>query len=162
MNELTEEAAAEIEQLHSSWIKFEVGEENYRLMSLCADDIELRPPDAQPVLGRAAVSMRLAHKATRIHGIEITDRRIRGSNTLAYLTANYKTTFSSAADSMLRQVTGSHLWILARRAGTWAVVLVSWSVWDHTMSESHQRTTSTDAGHFTSRHRNLRPNGQEM
>ena len=139
MDELTEEAARKIEQLHSSWIKFEVGGEDQRLMSLCADDIELRPPDGEPMLGRAAVSTRLTHGMTRIHGIEITDRRIRGSNTVAYVTARYKTTFSSAEDSTLRQAEGNHLWILSRRAGRWIVVLVSWSVWGHAIgSESHQ------------------------
>jgi ketosteroid isomerase-like protein len=98
-------------------------------MTLCADDIELWPPDAQPVLGRAAVSAQLAHGTTRIHGIEITDRRIRGSNEIAYLTASYKTTFSSVEDATPRHAVGSHLWILQKRAGTWVVTLVSWSLW---------------------------------
>jgi hypothetical protein len=146
MDELTEEAAGEIEQLHSSWIKFEVGGEDQRLMSLCADHIELRPPDAEPMLGRAAVSTRLTHGTTRIHGIEITDRRIRGSKTIAHLTARYETTFSSAEHSTLRQAEGSHPWILARRTGRWTVVLVSWSVWGHTIiSDVRQPTISASA-----------------
>lgn len=97
---------------------------------LCADDIELWPPDAQPLLGRAAVSAQMARGTTRIHSIEITDRRIRGSNEIAYLTASYRTTFSLAENSTPRQVLGSHLWILRKRAGTWVVTLVSWSLWD--------------------------------
>ncbi len=129
MDQLTEDAAGQIEQIHSSWIKFEVAGEDHSLMSLCADEIELCPPDAQPVLGRAAVSTQLAHGTTRIHGIEITDRRIRGSNEVAYLTASYKTRFSSTEDSTPRQAVGSHLWILEKRASKWVVVLVSWSVW---------------------------------
>jgi hypothetical protein len=52
MDKLTEDAVREIEQIHSSWIEFEVAGEGHRLMTLCADDIELLPPDAQPVLGR--------------------------------------------------------------------------------------------------------------
>jgi ketosteroid isomerase-like protein len=130
MDKLTEDAVREIEQIHSSWIEFEVAGEDHSLMALCADDIELWPPDAQPVLGRAAVSAQLVRWTTRIHGIEITDRRIRGSNEIAYLTASYKTTFSSAQDSTRRQVVGSHLWILEKRAGEWVVTLVSWSVWE--------------------------------
>jgi ketosteroid isomerase-like protein len=129
MDKLTEDAVREIEQIHSSWIEFEVAGEDQSLMALCADDIELWPPDAQPVLGRAAVSAQLAHGTTKIHGIEIFDRRIRGSNDIAYLTASYRTTFSSAEDSAPRQVLGSHLWILQKRAGTWVVTLVSWSLW---------------------------------
>ncbi len=54
MDKLTEDAVREIEQIHSSWIQFEVVGEDHSLMTLCADDIELWPPDAQPVIGRAA------------------------------------------------------------------------------------------------------------
>jgi len=127
--ELAKDAVREIEQIHSSWIEFEVSGQVHSLMALCADDIELWPPDARPLLGRAAVSAQMAHGTTRIHRIEITDRRIRGSTEIAYLTASYKTTFSSAEDSTPRQALGSHLWILRKRAGTWLVTLVNWSLW---------------------------------
>jgi ketosteroid isomerase-like protein len=129
MSELTTDALREIEQIHSSWIEFEVAGEGHSLMALCADDIELWPPDAQPLRGRAAVSALMAHGTTRIHSIEITDRRIQGSNEIAYLTAGYKTTFSSAEDSTPRQALGSHLWILRKQSSTWVVALVSWSLW---------------------------------
>jgi ketosteroid isomerase-like protein len=129
MDELTEADVRKIEQIHSSWIEFEVAGEDHNLMALCADDIELWPPDAQPLLGRAAVSAQMAPGRTRIHSIEIIDRRIRGSNEVAYLTASYKTTFSSTEDSTPRQAVGSHLWILRKRAGAWVVTLVSWSLW---------------------------------
>ena len=56
MSKLTEDAVQEIEQIHSSWIEFEVAGEDQRLLALCADEIELWPPDAEPVLGRGAVS----------------------------------------------------------------------------------------------------------
>jgi len=134
MDKLTEDAVREIEQIHSSWIEFEVAGEEHSLMTLCADDIELLPPDAQPVLGRAAVSAQLAQGNTRIHGIEISNRRIRGSDEIAYLTARYKTTFSLPEDSTPRQALGSHLWILQKRAGTWVVTLVSWSSWGRAAS----------------------------
>jgi ketosteroid isomerase-like protein len=129
MSELTQDAVREIEQIHSSWIEFEVAGQGHNLMALCADDIELWPPGKQPLLGRAAVSALIAQGATRIHRIEISDRRIRGSNEIAYLTASYKTTFSSADDSTPRQALGSHVWILRKRAGAWVVALVSWSSW---------------------------------
>ncbi len=69
MDELTEHVAREIEQIYSSWIEFEVAAQDHSLKLLCADDIELWPPDAQPLLGRAAVSTRLAHGTTRIHNL---------------------------------------------------------------------------------------------
>ena len=129
MNEFTKDDLREIEQIHSNWIKYEVAADNHSLIALCADDIELWPPDARPLLGRAAVSAQITREKATIRSIEITDRRIRGSNEIAYLTANYRTTFSSAEDSTYRQALGSHLWMMQKRAGTWVVTLVSWSVW---------------------------------
>ena len=93
MGELTKDAVREIEEIHSSWIEFEVAGQGHSLMALCADDIEFWPPDAQPLLGRAAVSAQMAHGTTRILCIEITDRRIRGSNEIAYLTQATKPRF---------------------------------------------------------------------
>src|SRR5277367_1010532 len=129
MYELTKDAFREIERIHSSWIEYEVAGDIHSLMALCADDIELWPPDAQPVRGRAAVSAQMAREKTKIHSVEITDRRIRGSNEIAYLTASYRTTFSLADDSIRRQALGSHLWILRKQTTVWVVALVSWSVW---------------------------------
>jgi ketosteroid isomerase-like protein len=129
MEELTKDAVQEIEEIHSKWIKLEIAGQGHNLTALCADDIELWPPDSRPVLGRTAVSAQMAHGTVRIHRIEISDRRIRGSNGIAYLAATYETTFSSAEDSIPRQVLGSHLWILRRRADKWVVALVSWSIW---------------------------------
>ncbi len=132
MDKLTEDAVQEIEQIHARWIEFEVAGEDQKLLALCAEDIELWSPDAQPVLGRVAVSAQLAQGITRIYSIEITDRRIRGSNEIAYLTASYTTTFSSAEDSLPRQAIGSHLWILQKHGGAWLVTLVSWTSWGST------------------------------
>ena len=129
MGRLTEDSVREIEQVHSRWIEFEVAGEGHSLMAFCTDDIELWPPDAEPLLGRAAVSGRLVQGTTRIHNIEITNRRVRGSNETAYLTATYKTIFSSAEDPNPKQALGSHLWILERLAGAWVVTLVSWTLW---------------------------------
>jgi ketosteroid isomerase-like protein len=128
MEEITKDAVREIEQIHSNWIEFEVTGQGQSLIALCADDIELWPPDAHPLIGRSAVSAQMARATTRIHRIEIADRRIRGSNEIAYLTASYKTTFSSAEDSTPRQALGSHLWILRKQAGRWVIMFVSWSL----------------------------------
>ena len=84
MDELTEHAVRELEQIHSSWIDYEVAGEDHSLMALCADDIELWPPDAAPLIGRAAFSAQMAHRTTSIHSIDISSRRIRGSNEIAY------------------------------------------------------------------------------
>jgi ketosteroid isomerase-like protein len=139
MEEIPEEIRRDIEQIHSSWIDFEIAGQDQRLMALCADDIEFWPPDAPPLLGRTAVSAQMAQRTSKILAVEITDRRIRGSKEIAYLTANYTSTFSLPADASLRQALGSHLWILRKRAGTWVVALVSWSLWDRAAgSGTHQ------------------------
>jgi ketosteroid isomerase-like protein len=129
MSTLPEDALHEVEQVHSRWTELEAAGEAHSLMALCADDIELWPPDAQSLPGREAVLAWMARGSTRIHSIEITERHIRGSNEIAYLTANYKTTFSLKEDSTLRKSRGSHLWILRKQAGTWVVALVAWSFW---------------------------------
>jgi ketosteroid isomerase-like protein len=128
MGKLTRNAMSEIERIHSAWIAFEVAGKNHNLITLCAEDVELGPPDAPPVLGREAVSAQLRCSNVRIHDIEITDRRIRGSDEIAFLTACYKTTFSSVEEPTPRQTRGSHVWILEMQAGRWVVSLVSWSV----------------------------------
>jgi len=75
------------------------------------------------------VLAQLGRGSKRIQAIEISNRRIRGSDEIAYLTASYKTVFSSVEYSTARLAVGSHLWILQKRAGSWLVALVSWSVW---------------------------------
>jgi len=110
VNGLPEDAVREIEQIHSRWIEFEIAGEDHSLMALCALDIELWAPDAKPLLGCAAVSAWMARATTRIHSVEITERRIRGSNEIAYLTTNYKTTSSlresSTPDKPLEAICG--------------------------------------------------------
>jgi ketosteroid isomerase-like protein len=59
MNKLTEDAAQEIERVHASWIESEVAGDDHSLMAVCADDIELWPPDSPPVIGRRAVSAQM-------------------------------------------------------------------------------------------------------
>lgn len=107
--------------------------EDGQLLDLCGDDIELWPPDSPPAVGRDAILARIRggkERKEKIHSIEISNRRIRGSNEIAYLTASYKTTLTTAKNQQGRQIRGSHLWILRNRAGTWQITLVTWSRWD--------------------------------
>src|SRR5260370_33118955 len=107
MNRLTEDDVREIQQIHSSWIEF-------------------WPPDAPPVLGRTAVSAQLERGSTKIHGIEISARRILGSNEIAYLAASYKTTISSAEDSIPRQAFSRPLWVLGKPSSGRAGIVAQW------------------------------------
>jgi uncharacterized protein (TIGR02246 family) len=129
MVKLTEDDRRQIEQIHSSWIEFEIAGANENLMKLCADDVEFLPSDGQPVCGRAEVAAQFAQGTRRVQSIEISACRIRGSNEIAYLTAHYKTILFSVEQSAPKELLGSHLWILEKRDGVWLVTLVSWSVW---------------------------------
>jgi hypothetical protein len=127
--ELTENSINQIELIHLTWIQKEAAGEDRHLLDLCGDDIELWPPDSPPALGREAILARIRGGKERIQSIEISNRRIRGSNEIAYLTASYKTTLTSV-NRQGREIRGSHLWILRNRAGTWQITLVTWSRWD--------------------------------
>jgi ketosteroid isomerase-like protein len=129
MYEAISRDVSDVERIHSTWVQCERARDIIGVLALCSDEIEFRPPDALPVIGRVAVSAYLMHGSTPIHQIEISDRRIRVSNELAYLTANYSTTFSSLEGITPKTTAGSHLWILQRQGATWLVFLVAWSVW---------------------------------
>jgi ketosteroid isomerase-like protein len=128
--ELTQDSVREIEDIHSSWIQIEIAGDNGRLLDLCGDDIEFWPPDSPPAVGRDAIMAQINSGSKRIQSIEISDRRIRGSNEIAYLTASYKTKLSAAENRTGAQIHGSHIWVLQNRAGTWQIRLVAWSRWD--------------------------------
>jgi ketosteroid isomerase-like protein len=130
MEPLSEEAIHEIAQLHSRWIQSEIAGDPQACLRLCAEDIELWPPDQRPAIGRATVAEKLSVGGAKIHAVDISGRRIRGSGDIAFLTANFRTTFSTADDLTPRQILGSHLWILQKRSDTWLVTLVSWSLWE--------------------------------
>jgi hypothetical protein len=74
------------------------------LLACCAEDIEVRPPDGPSVYGRDAVLAYLVEGTAQIHSIEISHRRLCGSNESVSLTANYRTTFSLAGDPAPKQV----------------------------------------------------------
>jgi len=129
MHNLTEDNVQEIERIHSRWIAFEVAGENSRLLALCSDDIEFWPPDSPPAIGRDVIMAQINKGSEKIQSIEISERRIRGSNEIAYLTASYKTTLSSGKNPNGRETLGKHLWILQNHAGTWQISLLAWSRW---------------------------------
>ncbi len=129
MARLTEDAIRTIEEIHAKWIAAEIAGDLQSCLNLCAEEIELWPPDQAPVIGRAAVARKLTAETIKVSAVDISNRRIRGSSDLAYLAANFQTTFSQTEDTTPRQIRGSHLWILQRSSGTWLVTLVSWSIW---------------------------------
>ena len=129
MTELTSDVVLEIERIHGAWLQCEVVGEVQGVLDLCANSIQLWPSDGEPLQGRTALAAMLTREAMVIHDIEISERRIRGTNELAYLTANFCTTFSLKEESICRQARGSHLWILEKHLDRWLVVLLCWTSW---------------------------------
>ena len=127
MEELTAESVQEIGLLHSAWIDCELRGKHDQQLEFCADDIELWPPDAAPVRGKSTVRQYL-NASEELVNVEISDRQIHGSCSLAYLTASFRTTFFTADYAGPKHTIGNHLWILRRSAQGWRIILVSWSV----------------------------------
>jgi ketosteroid isomerase-like protein len=117
---------ADIEQLHSEWMKCELTQDIAGLLALCSDDIELWPPEADIVSGREAVSAYLCGGRSRIENIEISQLRVRAADGLAVLTSHFRTTFRVAAEPVLKTIIGTHLWVLRRQNGRWLVELLTW------------------------------------
>jgi ketosteroid isomerase-like protein len=117
---------AEIERVHSKWLKCELAQDWSGLLALCSDEIELWPPNSAVVNGREGVSAYLLHGKTRIDKIEVSERRVWAADGLAILTAHFHTTFRLASDENLRTVAGTHLWVLRKLDGKWLVALVVW------------------------------------
>jgi len=69
MDKLTEDDRRQIEQIHSSWIEFEIAGASHNVMTLCADDIEICPV-AFPLVAaidheRAVVAVVFVHRLRR-------------------------------------------------------------------------------------------------
>ena len=73
----------EIERIHSSWIEMEEAGENRLLLDFCGDDIEFWPPESPPAIGRDIIMAQINKASEKIQSIEISERRIRGSNEIA-------------------------------------------------------------------------------
>ena len=120
------EIVQQIEQIHSAWIEREIGGEIAGMRALCAEEIELCPPDGPPLHGSDAVFSYLAGGAAKILSIEISDRLLHGSRDQMFLTANYTTSFCLPGDPVSRQATGSHVWELRKQSGQWLIVRIRW------------------------------------
>lgn len=129
MSELSVDDLRAIEDVHSRWIEAELTGDNLAVLRLCSDDIVWIPPDSPLLEGKEAITCWL--KATvevEIKSLEVTDLRIDGNGTLAYKTGKYSTVYTAAGSSELREVQGTHLWILKKSAGgDWQASIVTWT-----------------------------------
>lgn len=128
MSELSEQDRKAIEAVHSRWIQEELAGNATRTIALCTADVKWIPPSSPPLETKDAISSYLNGNRVDLKSIHIKDLEIRGSDTIAYLTANYHSQFSIAGQAEPQESTGMHLWILRKTTdGMWRVAVVTWT-----------------------------------
>lgn len=130
MSELPERDLAAIRELHDRWIRAELTRDIPKLIELCTDDVRVLPPNAQVLIGKDVAAKFLAADETTVKDIRIEDLVIRGSGSVAYITARYFTKFALSSSEQTHEATGLHLWILRRtEEGTWQIEILAWTSW---------------------------------
>lgn len=127
--ELTQRDVREIKDLHDAWIAKELAGHSSQLLDLCAEEIQLIPPDMRPLCGKEAIARYLEDDKVALQQVDVDDVFVSGSDTTAYLTSNYRTRYLAAGASEIHEATGTHLWVLRKQDGKWRVVVVTWSSW---------------------------------
>ena len=130
MNDLSSQDLAAIQDVHNRWIKAELNGDYSQVVDLCTDDIVCIPPTTPPLTGKPAIAAYLSNNTVELKDIQAEGLVIDGTDSIAYLTSTYHTSFTIGAESHLEQVTGTHLWILRKTGdGSWRVAIVTWSSW---------------------------------
>ena len=137
MSDLSEQDRKAIEAVHSRWIQEELAGKATRTIALCTTDVKWIPPNGPPLETKDAISKYLNASSVDVKDIQIKDLEIRGSDTVAYLSANYHSRFLIEGEVKPQESTGTHLWILRKTSdGIWLVAVVAWSAWETTLIES--------------------------
>lgn len=125
---LTPAARRAIETLHEAWIARELAGRGAELAPFLADDAIMLPPDAPPVLGRAAVARLLATDGPPPAALDARIEGIWGEADTATKVARFA---GRAADGTPFE--GTHVWILSAAAASgpgtppWRIRLLAWS-----------------------------------
>ena len=131
MTELSRQDLNKIKDVHDLWIAKEIEGNGSEVIDLCTQDIQWLPPNDPPILGKEQIAKHLAAHPTKVESIDISDRFIHGSGSLAYLISNYRTHYLTEGHAELRESTGSHLWVLRKEGDDWRVAVVTWSAWQN-------------------------------
>jgi ketosteroid isomerase-like protein len=127
---LSDEDVNQIKDLHDLWIAKEVAGDYSAVVDLCASDIQWLPPDVPPIVSKEKVREYLATHQVRLLSVDATDLFVRGDASVAYLTSNYCTRYSTDGHSeVVHEASGTHLWILRKENKEWRVAVLTWSSW---------------------------------
>ena len=131
MSELSDQDVEAIEEIHNYWIREELAGNSSRIIELCTDDVRWLPPNAPPLVGKAAVAKYLNDNTVDLKDVQVGDVVISGSPTIVYLTSNYYSRFMIDGNSEMQEAVGAHLWILRKTVDErWQVAIVAWSSWE--------------------------------
>ena len=129
MSEISPQDRNNIMDVHDLWIAKELEGRGSEVIDLCTDDIQWLPPNEPPIVGKEEIAKHLAAHATTVESIDISELRIQGSGSLAFLISNYRTHYLIPGHSELHESRGTHLWVLRKEGDDWRVAAVTWSVW---------------------------------
>lgn len=130
MVRITEQDLNAIKELHRLWLEKEVTGNSSELLDHCTDNIRWIPPDSAPINGKTEIAKYLQTIKVDIQNIAANKLEIQGTESLAYLTCDYRTEYLAEGHSEVHEATGTHLWVLEKSpAGVWLVALVAWSSW---------------------------------
>lgn len=117
-----------IARTHQRWIEEEIANNSGATLQLCTNDVVWMPPDSPSLVGKENIERWLSSAQVEIRNIQITNLKIDGDGSVAYLTANYLTSYTSEPDALTSKGQGAHLWILRKMSsGDWKVAIVMWS-----------------------------------
>ena len=130
MTQIAEHDLKLIKELHRLWLAKEISGNSSELLDHCTDNIRWIPPDSSPIAGKTEIAKYLQSINVDVQTIDTSELKIHGSQSMAYLTCNYRTEYLAEGHSEAHEATGTHLWILEKsQDGVWLVALVAWSSW---------------------------------
>ena len=110
-----------IAELHNRWLAAELRGDHAGLAAMCCEDAVVAPPDAPPIIGRAAIEDFLAQSQSPIAEIRIEDLGIDLAPQLAVKRARFATRLVGD-DQVYR---GTHFWVLRPR---WLISYLTWAL----------------------------------
>lgn len=129
MSQLSDRDIAAIVKVHDRWIEAELTGNNAQLIDFCTDDVRWIPSGSPPLAGKGAIARYLDFNRVDVKEVRTTEVVICGNDSVAYLTSNFSTRYTSQHSTEIVESTGTHVWILRKEAEQWRVAVVTWSLW---------------------------------
>jgi ketosteroid isomerase-like protein len=129
MSQLSDQDLAAIAELHERWIRLELAGNSLQLIAFCTDDIRWVPPDSPPLAGRLAITRYLEHNRVDLKDVQVSDVVVGGAGSIAYLTSNFTSRYTTQHSTDNLESAGTHVWILRKEREQWHVAVVTWSLW---------------------------------